>query len=223
MAAQLEEFRRKTSVAGNAEVVLTPRQAQQLQALGYVSSGSSKPESEEERGPDPKDKVQIANLLHRGLLEADEENYREAIPLFEQIVKTDPKVSVANLQLGRALNSLGEYDKALPWLQKAVELAPQSVEAHYELGAALGEMGDYAGSAKQLEAAVAEDPNSDELHFYLGSAYEELDRAGEAMKQYQAALELNPDNYRANLLLGRMFAMQDRPRKLCPCCKKPRS
>jgi superkiller protein 3 len=221
MAAQLEEFRRKTSVAGNAEVVLTPRQTQQLQALGYVSSGSSKPESQEkERGPDPKDKVQIANLLHRGLLEADEENYRDAIPLFEQIVKMDPKISVANLQLGRALNSLGEYDKALPWLQKAVELTPQSVEAHYELGAALGEMGDHAGSAKQLEAAVAEDPNSDELHFYLGSAYEELDRAGEAMKQYQAALELNPDNYRANLLLGRMFAMQDRPKEAMPLLQK---
>jgi choline-sulfatase len=221
MAAQLEEFRRKTSVAGNAEVVLTPRQTQQLQALGYVSSGSSKPESQEkERGPDPKDKVQIANLLHRGLLEADEENYRDAIPLFEQIVKMDPKISVANLQLGRAWNSLGEYDKALPWLQKAVELTPQSVEAHYELGAALGEMGDHAGSAKQLEAAVAEDPNSDELHFYLGSAYEELDRAGEAMKQYQAALELNPDNYRANLLLGRMFAMQDRPKEAMTLLQK---
>ena len=217
MAAQLDDLRRKTGRAGQTEVAITPRQAEQLQALGYVSSGSSKPESEEkQRGPDPKDKVQIANSLHRGLLEAEEGNYREAIPLFEQILKADPKVALANLQLGRAYNSLGEFNKAAPWLQKAVELTPKSVEAHYELGAALGEMGDYAGSAKQLEAAVAEDPNSDELHFYLGSAYEEIDRAGDAMKQYQAALELNPDNYRANLLLGRMFAMQDRPNEAMP-------
>ncbi len=221
MAAQLEEFRRKTRRAGKAEVVITPRQAEQLQALGYVSSGSSKPESEEkERGADPKDKVQIANLLHQGLLEADEENYREAIPLFEQILKADPKIALANLQLGRAWNSLGDYNKALPWLQRAVELTPQSVEAHYELGAAFGEMGDYAGSAKQLEAAVAEDPSSDELHFYLGSAYEEIDRAGDAMKQYQAALDLNPDNYRANLLLGRMFAIQDRPKEAMPLLQR---
>ena len=217
MAAQLQDLRRKTGRAGQSEVAITPRQAEQLQALGYVSSGSSKPESEEkQRGPDPKDKVQIANSLHRGLLEAEEGNYREAIPLFEQILKADPKVALANLQLGRAYNSLGEFNKAAPWLQKAVELTPKSVEAHYELGAALGEMGDYAGSAKQLEAAVAEDPKSDELHFYLGSAYEEIDRPGDAMKQYQAALELNPDNYRANLLLGRMFAMQDRPNEAMP-------
>jgi len=221
MAAQLEEFQRKTSRAGKADAVITPRQAEQLQALGYVSSGSSKQESEEkERGPDPKDKVQIANLLHQGLLDADEENFREAIPLFEQILQAEPKVALANLQLGRAWNSLGDYSKALPWLQKAVELAPQSVEAHYELGAALGELGDYAESAKQLEAAVAQDPSSDELHFYLGSAYEEIDRTADAMKQYQAALELNPDNYRANLLLGRMLAMQDRPKEAMPLLQK---
>ena len=221
MAAQLEEFRRKTGRAGKAEVIITPRQAEQLRALGYVSSGSIKPESEEkERGPDPKDKVEIANLLHQALLEADEEHYREAIPLFEQILKAEPKIALANLQLGRAWNSLEEYSKALPWLQKAVELSPQSVEAHYELGAALGEMGDWTGSAKQLEAAVAQDPSSDELHFYLGSAYDEIDRAGDAIKQYRAALELNPDNYRANLLLGRMLAMQDRPKEAVPLLQR---
>jgi tetratricopeptide (TPR) repeat protein len=221
MAAQLKEFRRKTSRAGKTEVVITPRQAEQLQALGYVSSGSSKPESEEqERGADPKDKVQIANLLHQALLESDEKNYSEAIPLFEQILKAEPKIALANLQLGRALNSLQDYSKALPWLQRAVELSPQSVEAHYELGAALGEMGDYAAAAKQLEAAVAQDPSSDELHFYLGSAYEEIDRAGDAMKQYQAAIELNPDNYRANLLLGRLLAIQDRPKEAEPLLQR---
>jgi choline-sulfatase len=221
MAAQLDEFHQKTSRAGQAEVALTPRQAEQLQALGYVSSGSSKPESEEkQRGADPKDKVQIANLLHQGLLDADDGNYRDAIPLFEQIVKADPKMALANLQLGRAWNSLGEFDKAVPWLQKAVELTPDSAEAHYELGAALGEMGDNEGSAKQLEAAVAQDPASDEMHFYLGSAYEGIDRTADAMKQYQAALDINPDNFRANLLLGRLFAIQGRPKEAEPLLLK---
>ena len=221
MASQLDEFRHKTSRAGQAEVALTPRQAEQLQALGYVSSGSGKRESDEkQRGADPKDKVQIANSLHQGLLDAEEGNYREAILLFEQILKADPKIALANLQLGRAWNSLGEYDKAVPWLQNAVELTPDSAEAHYELGAALGEMGDSAGSAKQLEAAVAQDPGSDEMHFYLGSAYEEIDRIGDAVKQYQAALDINPDNFRANLLLGRLLAMQDRPKEAVPLLQK---
>jgi len=221
MAAQLEEFRRKTGRSDKADPVLTAHQVQQLQALGYVSSGSSKPEAEEkERGPDPKDKVEIANLLHQALLEAEEEHYREAIPLFEQILKADPNIALANLQLGRAWNNLEEYSKAVPWLQKAVELTPQSAEAHYQLGAALGETGDWAGSTKQLEAAVAQDPTSDDLLFSLGSAYEELDRTSDAITQYQAALANNPDNFRANLFLGRLLAVQDRPKDALPLLQK---
>jgi len=221
MASQLDQFRRKTSRAGKAEAALTPRQAAQLQALGYVSSASTKPEGDDQaRGPDPKDKVEISNTLHKALLEAEEEHYRDAIPLFERLLKAEPNLALAALQLGRAWNNLGEYGKAIPWLQKAVELTPQSAEAHYELGAALGETGDLIGSVKELEIAVTQDPTSDDLHFDLGSVYEQIDRADDAMKQYRAALDLNPDNFKANLLLGRLLAMQDRARDALPLLQK---
>ncbi|HKW27437.1 MAG TPA: sulfatase-like hydrolase/transferase [Terriglobales bacterium] len=221
MAAQLQAFRRKTARTGGAQAVLTPQQAAQLQALGYVASGSNKPVAEEKkRGVDPKEKVGISNSLHKALLETEEQHYREAIPLLVQVLQAEPGIAIANLQLGRAWNSLGEYAKAVPWLQKAVELTPQSVDAHYELGAALGEMGDWEGSARQIQAALDQDPNSDELHFYLGSAYEETGRVADAMKEYQSAARLNPDNYRANLLLGRLLAMQNQAAEALPYLKK---
>ena len=221
MAAQLEEFRRKTVRTGTAEAILTPHQAEQLQALGYVSSGSNTPESEQkERGPDPKDKVEIANLLHQALLETEEEHYREAVPLFEQLLKAEPNLPLANLQLGRVWNRQQEYAKAIPWLQKAVVLTPKSSEAHFELGAALAEIGDAAGAARQMEEAVGLDPSSDELHFRLGSAYEEIDRVDDAIQQYRAALDLNADNFPANLFLGRRLAMQDHPREALPFLRK---
>lgn len=221
MAAQLQAFRRQTARAGKSETVLTPQQASQLQALGYVTSFSNKPESEDkQRGADPKQKVGISNALHKALLEADEQHYQSAIPLFEQVLRGEPDIAIANLALGRAWNSLGEYGKAIPWLRKAVELTPQSVDAHYELGAALGELGDWEGSAQQLQAALAQDPNSDELHFYLGSAYEESNRIPDAMKEYHAALRLNPENFRANLLLGRLLAVQNQAAEALPYLKK---
>jgi choline-sulfatase len=221
MAAQLEAFRNQTSGAGAAPAAITPRQAAQLQALGYVSSGAVKPEAPgQERGADPKENVQISNLLHQALLEADEENYREAIPRLEQVLKAQPNIALANLQLGRAWNALEDYMQALPWLQKAVELTPQSVEAHYELAAAMGGSGDWPGAAKQLQAAVAEDPNSDELQFQLGSADEEMGHIPDAMKQYRAALRINPDHYRANLLLGRLLAIQQQFKDALPYLRK---
>jgi choline-sulfatase len=221
MQEQLQAFRLKTGRGGASKNRITPERAAQLQALGYVSSPSGTPEAgDTQSGADPKEKVSVANALHQALLESEEEHYREAIPLLQHVLAEEPRLALANLQLGRAWNRLDEYTKALPWLQKAVELTPDSPEAHYELGAALQELGDAQGSARQFEAAMALDPSSEDLHFRLGTAYEEMDQIDDAMQQYRVTLALNPDNFRANLFLGRRLAMQDQPKEALPLLQK---
>ncbi|MGO9126029.1 MAG: tetratricopeptide repeat protein, partial [Terriglobales bacterium] len=217
MASQLEEFHRKTSSATAAQAGITPDQAEQLQALGYITSEFGKSgASEKATGPDPKEKVQIANLLHEGLLAMEDERYKDAIPQLQAVLKDQPGVGLANLELGRAWNGLGNYPEALPWLRKAVELMPESGRAHYELGVALAETGDWSGAATQLQVAVAHAPDSDDMQFYLGMAYDELGRPEKAARSLQQALRINPNHYRANLLLGRLLGMQDRPNEALP-------
>jgi choline-sulfatase len=216
MASQLDEFHRKTSSATPSQAGITHDQAEQLQALGYITSEFRKGASELPTGPDPKGRVQIANLLHQGLLDMEDERYKDAIPRLQEVVKNQPAVGLANLELGRAYNSLGNYVEALPWLRKGVELLPESGRAHYELGVALAETGDWAGSAPELEIAVAHAPDSDDMQFYLGMAYDELGRTTEAAKSLQHALQINPNHYRANLLLGRILGMQNRPSEALP-------
>jgi choline-sulfatase len=221
MQSQLEQFREKTSSSAASAASLTPDQAEQLQALGYVSSNTGKSEAEEkQRGPDPKQKVAISNLLHQALLNIEEDHYKEAIPQLQQLLKQEPNVALANLELGRAFNNVQDYPSALPWLQKAVELMPDSGRAHYELGVALGESGDWAGAATQLEAAVPHAPDSDDMRFYLGMAYDELGRTSEAAQNFEQALKINPNHYRANLLLGRILGMQNQPAAALPYLQK---
>jgi len=221
MAAQLEEFRHKTSSTATGQANLSPEQAEQLQALGYATSGIGKSDAKDlQSGPDPKEKVEVANLLHQALLAMDEGRYQDAIPRLQQVLKQEPSLALAHLELGRAWNNMEDYTKALPWLRKAVVLIPESSRAHYELGVALPETGDWAGSAGQLEAAVARAPGSDEMHFYLGMAYDEIGRASDAAKNFQAALQINPNHYRANLLLGRLLGMQDNPTAALPYLQK---
>jgi choline-sulfatase len=217
MASQLQEFHRKTSSATTTQAGVTPDQAEQLQALGYITSEFQKSGGNEMlTGPDPKGKVQIANLLHEGLLAMDDERYLDAIPQLQQVVKEQPSVGLANLELGRAWNSLGNYTEALPWLRKAVDITPESGRAHYELGVALAETGDWASAATQLAIAVSHAPDSDDMRFYLGMTYDELGRTTEAIASLEHALRLNPDHYRANLLLGRLLGMQNRPEEALP-------
>jgi choline-sulfatase len=217
LASQLDEFHRKTSGTKREQAGITPDQAEQLQALGYITSEFRKSgASEMQTGPDPKGKVQIANLMHQGLLAMDDERYKDAIPQLQEVLKEQPNVALANLELGRAYNDLGNYPEALPWLRKAAELTPESGRAHYELGVALAETGDWAGAAAQLEIAVAHAPDSEDMQFYLGMAYDELGRTADAARTLQQALQINPNHYRANLLLGRLLGMQNRPKEALP-------
>ncbi len=231
MSSQLEEFRRKTAGAATGQQAIDPQQVERLQALGYVTgfgkAGSDKPGSDKagsdprkERGPDPKGKIRVANLLHEALLEMEDDRYRDAIPRLEQVLKEEPDMPLANLQLGRAWSGLENYDQALPWLRRAVELTPESGRAHFELGMALAETGDWAGAASQLEAALVHIPDSDEMYFDLATAYEHLGRVREALKSYQTALQLNPNQYRANLMFGRFLGMHDDPLAALPYSQK---
>jgi choline-sulfatase len=211
MASQLDEFRRKTGGTATAQAKVDAQAVEQLQALGYVTSSFNKSGSnpQKEGGADPKGKIQIANLLHEALLEIEDDRYKDAIPQLEQVLKQEPDMPLANLQLGRAWSNLGSFDKALPWLRKAVELTPESGRAHFELGMALAETDDWAEAASQLEAAVVHVPDSDEMYFDLAAAYEHLARIPDAIRTYQTTLQLNPNHYRANLMFGRLLGMHD--------------
>jgi choline-sulfatase len=220
LESQLVEFRRKTSSAApTTPAIMTPEQAEQLQALGYVTSVQSGA-GYKQGGPDPKEKIKIANLLHHALLAVDNELYQDAIPQLERVLKEEPSLPLANLELGRALNGLERYHQALPWLRKAVELNPQLGRTHFELGVALGETGDWEGSATQFESAVAHAPDSDDLRFYLGMAYDRIGRASDAENSFRNALRINPDHYRASLLLGRLLGIQNKPSEALPFLQK---
>jgi arylsulfatase A-like enzyme/Flp pilus assembly protein TadD len=209
LQAQLDDFRRKTGRQGTKAASMTPQLAEKLQALGYVSSVShSGDESGKQRGPDPKDKIEVANLVHHALLDVDDERYQEAIPMLQRVLQTEPNLAVVQQAMGRSLNGVEKYSEAIPYLQRAVEQNPQSGRAHFELGEALGATGNWSGAAGQFEAAVSRMPESEDLQFFLGFAYDNIGRAADAEKAYRQTLKINPNHFKANLFLGRSLGMQ---------------
>jgi choline-sulfatase len=212
LAVQVEDFRRKTSGAGNTTPAagLDSQQAAQLSALGYIASDTGAPNGKAngQQGIDPKGKIEIANQLHDALLDVEEARYAEAIPRLEKVLADQPQMGIAQMHLGTAYTRLKNYKAALPPLLKAVELQPDSGMAHYELGLALFETGDWQNAAPQFEVAVAHAPRWADAQFSLASVYARIDRVPEAMDHLRTTLELNPDHFRANLLRGRILALQ---------------
>jgi tetratricopeptide (TPR) repeat protein len=221
LLGQTEEFRRRYSNPRlGAAVPTDAQQAEQLNALGYVSSGSAASESTREEGADPKDKIEIANLMHDALMEVEDGRYQEAVPQLQRVLAEEPLMTVAQMQLGIAFARLKKSDQALPLLKSAVARQPDAGMGHYELGLVLFETGDLHGAAPEFEFAVQHAPRWADAHFSLAAVYARIDRVPEALTELKTALELNPGHYRANLLRGRILSLQGRAADALPNLEK---
>ena len=219
LASQLDAFRQKTSTAKEApKVSADPGLQERLNALGYVAtdSSSSTMPGIKETGADPKDKVEVVNLLHRAEMAKEDMRFEEAVPLLEQVIALEPNLPITYLQLGTALSSLKNYEKAVPILRKAVEMRPDLTIPRYQLGSALFETGDFVGATAEFETAVARSPNWPEAHLSLATAYARADRLTDAIPEYEKVIELRPNHYSAHLLLGRAQALSGNPAAALP-------
>jgi arylsulfatase A-like enzyme/thioredoxin-like negative regulator of GroEL len=212
LSAQLDQFRAKTAAGGSETATgMTPEQAQQLAALGYVVGGTSESASAKASGIDPKDKVEVANILHDAILAIEEGQYAEAQPLLQRVIRDDPQIYTAQYQLGLSYSKQKNFDEAIPHFQKAIAIQPDSAIAHYELGLALYEKSELAAAASELEQVTEKMPKWADAQYSLASVYARVDRIKDALDRLQLALEANPEHFRANLLTGRILALQGRP------------
>ncbi|HKD02201.1 MAG TPA: sulfatase-like hydrolase/transferase [Terriglobales bacterium] len=223
LTSQIDAFRAKTSSMGSGEKgPVDPEAQEKLAALGYVAT-----DNDIKVGPgipdthaDPKDKVEIVNLLHDAILDAEETRFEDAIPLLKQVLAKEPGIPVAYTQLGAAYTWTKQYQEAIPVLRKALELRSDGLMTHYELALSLSEMGDWTGALPHFEEASKKSPKWAALHFSLAAAYARLDRAGDARRELETTLKLEPDNYRANLVLGRMLTLDGKLAEALPRLKK---
>jgi tetratricopeptide (TPR) repeat protein len=220
-AAQMTEFRHRTTAESKEKTRLSAEQTESLHALGYLGSDSAPAsDSTPEGGADPKQRIAIANLLYEAMIYTEAERYREAVPMLEEVLKQEPQALMAYLELGRAYVSLKEYRSAIAPLQHVVETTPDNAFAHYELGCALVKIGHWSEATPQFEAAASQMNSSAMMHFYLAMVYQQTSRNDEALAQFKEALRWDAKNFSANLLLGRMYIKQQNAIEALPYLQK---
>jgi len=189
LAAQLDAFRQKTSNGKEApKSAVDPEAQEKLAALGYVAtdSNASRPGAKD-LDVDPKDKIEISNLTNLANFLVEDERYREAVPLLQQLIVQEPDAPVPYTKLGTSYVAMREFDKAMPVLRKLVELNPDSAGSHFQLGAALFAAGDFAAAVPELEIMVEKSPRWIQPHLMLATAYSKIDRAREAVTECEGA------------------------------------
>ena len=220
-ASQVAEFSQKIKGGAAVPTELSLEQNESLRALGYLSPDPKMPnEAGRGSGPDPKQKIAIANLLYEALVDMEQEQYQQAVPILEQVIEEAPNTPIANLQLGRAYMALHEYRQAVTPLRNLVEMQPDDSFARYELGCALVKTGNWDDALPHFQAAVSKMNGSTMMHFYLALVYQKTSRPDEAVKEFQNAVVLDRNNFPANLLLGRQFVLDRRAADALPYLRR---
>jgi arylsulfatase A-like enzyme/cytochrome c-type biogenesis protein CcmH/NrfG len=210
LLSQLNSLREKTSSSrdNKSEQSLTAEQSEKLAALGYAGSSAAAMSSDPLQGADPKDKIEISNILHEGMIAVEDGRYKAAIPLLQHVLDDSPAITAAQAQLGIALAREKRYPEAIVALRKAVALLPESVEPQYELGLALFETGAWQESTPHFEFVAKKRPKWPDAQYSLAAVYARTQHVPEAVDLLHTVLELNPEHFRANLLLGRILTLE---------------
>lgn len=143
---------------------------------------------------------------HLALLEAHQEHYKEAIPLYRKALAINPDIPGLRLDLGLSLFKSGAMKEAIvtftPLLKSAPPDSPEEVRLSTLIGMAHFGLGEYGAAVPYLKKATKSDPTN--LGFRMVLAQSCL-----SSKQYQCVLDvyreivnLNAESAEADMLAG---------------------
>jgi choline-sulfatase len=169
----------------------------ELRALGYLGpadAGSSTTVPEPSLLPDPKDKIEEQNLLHRAMLASDAGDTSQAQSELEKVLQLNSQSPTALRQLGELELRQGEFPKASEHLKAARNHQPDDATVAYELGQALVKTGSFEDARDALEASLKIAPGQLPARILLGQVYLQLKNPAAAADQFEAALLIDPKN-----------------------------
>ncbi len=144
--------------------------------------------------PDPKDKIEVQNLLHNAMLASDDNRSSDARQFLEKALQLDPSSPTSLRQLGELELAAGDFAKAALHLRRACELRPDDSTAAFELGEALEKSSDWPGARDALESSLKLAPSQMSARLLLGRVYLQLKDAKNAADQFEAALLVDSNN-----------------------------
>lgn len=139
------------------------------------------------------------DIYEKGLMLFNQERYEESIAAFEEAINLKPKVAVAWISRGVALERLKLHNEALASHEQAIQLEPDNFLAWYNKGVQLQELGRYPEAIVAHEYALKLQPNDIDTLYNLGVELEKVANYTQALDAYDRVLRQDAkDSYTLN-------------------------
>ncbi len=145
------------------------------------------------------------DLLDKGIQvyqKGYEQNYRQAVGLFEQALSLDPTYSQAAFYLGLTYNALFDEKKAEENYKKAIAIDPDYLEAHADYGGMLLDTGDVDEAIRQFDLVLQRNPKHVDALTMQAQAYRFKELYPRAIAAANQAIQLAPKRAEPHLWLG---------------------
>jgi tetratricopeptide (TPR) repeat protein len=139
--------------------------------------------------------VEAASLCQKAVVLMTKNKFREALKLFDSVVRIEPNNPAGYLGRGSALAKLEENEGALKDLNKAIALDPNFAEAYCERGHFYGDIGNSKAAVADLEKSIALSRGKAgwSVYYDLGLLHDIKGESVKAVKDFTETIRRNPD------------------------------
>jgi len=143
---------------------------------------------------------------HLGLLEARQEHYSAAVPLYRKALELNPAFRSLRLNLGLSLFKSGAMKEAIetftPLLRSAAPSSPDAVRLDTLIGMAHYGLKEYAAAVPYLKKVTAADPQNLPYRLVLTQSCMWSAQYQCVLDTYHEIVELNAESAEADMLAG---------------------
>jgi arylsulfatase A-like enzyme/Tfp pilus assembly protein PilF len=183
----------QSQAAAKGPSTVDPETEERLEALGYVSGSASAAVLEDRPRGDPKDKIDLYNLLKEAGGASAAGHVPEAIAKVEAALRSDPGIVEAHMLLGNFLAKSKRHEEALASYRKALALDPEHQGALFGLAVAYKSLGRMQDAEAGFERARRLDPRGTKPLWQLADVWMQAGQFERAAKTLEEGLGYKAD------------------------------
>ena len=188
---------------------LDPALMERLKSLGYAGfSGGGTPTITDRALPDPKDRIQVYELISDAIAESQHGDYVDSTEKFNQALKSDPDSVPVHYLLGLNYYRMHDFPKSVEHLQRVMQLSPDYALASFQLGLAYARAGDFDHAVETLKRTLELDPSNFSAAYNLGVAYVQKQMMTEAAGAFRSSITIAPEYAPGHRALGEILLYQ---------------
>lgn len=149
-----------------------------------------------------------SNLVTKANQLFSDENYQQALDLYNQAIKLDPKFINAYLGVSHSLVEMGNFDSAIKFIEDTTPKFPNNNTLKLELGMTLYRSGNITKAVSLYKEVIAKEKDIAVAHFNLAIAYAHQEHFQEAIEEYLIAIKQSKNYSEAYNNLGLIYEVQ---------------